>query len=93
MSGSVGLLWQGSPIVVGKVPCGFMRDCEDRIFDCPPSFRFCVVCCGPGESQVTVAKVGTAKELRPPGKPSERGLALGCRPGGVKNVFKVMRER
>lgn len=46
MSGSVGLLWQGSPIVVGKVPCGFMRDCEDRICDCPPSFRFCVVCVG-----------------------------------------------
>lgn len=40
MSGSVGLLWRGSPIVICKVPCGIMQGCEDRTCHYPPSFRF-----------------------------------------------------
>lgn len=56
MSGSVGLLWWGSPIVVGKVPRGIMQGCEEGTCERPPfsapraSFRSCVVSCGPGES-------------------------------------------
>lgn len=59
-----------------------MRDCEDRICDCPLSFRFCVVCCGLGESQVTVAEVGTAKELRPQESPVKEVLCWGADPVG-----------
>lgn len=36
MSGSVGLLWWGSPIVVGKVARGIMQGCEDGTCERPP---------------------------------------------------------
>lgn len=48
----------------------------------PPSFRFCVVCWGPGESQVTVAEVGTVKELRPQESPVKEVLCWGADPVG-----------
>lgn len=77
--GVLGCCGRGALLSSAKFP---VVSCENRICDCPPSFRFCVVCCGPGESQVTVAEVGTIKELRPQESPVKEVLCWGADPVG-----------
>lgn len=76
--GVLGCCGRGALLSLVKFPLVSCETARVGLCDCPPSFRFCVVCCGPGESQVTVAEVGTVKELRPQESPVKEVLCWGA---------------